>query len=314
MSRPWDLSIRTSVGHNDNVQLVPNITTFPVGGSKSANYFSLQVDGKYRFYQSNQWEAGVTLAATSLWYENKLQTITPPQWKFNDYNFGNYNPGVYTTYLFQAADMPASITASYDFYNENGHNNNLGALGLSSHNFHLSGSIRPLDNLQLTLSLLRGVDNFQVTFPDPALDDRDGVRTGIDLGARMWLDHGRHNVSVGLGYLDNKAKGSNFDYKGYNSKARFETGLLNPVWLAAEIDYANYKYNGFAAVQPWKLAFITPPGRTSQKITTTLVQAIWPVTPHWFVDAFYRHESYKSNMAQFAASVNIYGTGLSYRF
>ena len=304
-AKPWDLSIRGSLGHNDNVQLVPNVSTYPPGGSTSANYFSLQGNGAYRFYQSPTLVTGATLSFSSLWHEDKMQT---PDWNFSDYNFYNVNPGVYATYRFRLGNRPATLTGSYDYLTEDGHNEELHALGLTSHTLKIAGSVQLDRNFSISASLAHGRDSFEVEFPDPALDSRDANRTALDLGMRYWLGGGRHNLSAGIGYVNNNAKGRNFDYDGYNLRARFETGVLHPVWLAAEIKYGDRDYRGFTSF------FIPAPGRNYQKTTSTSLQALWPINRHWSADVFYKHDQYDSNQAEFEADANAFGTGLSYRF
>jgi hypothetical protein len=303
-ARPWDLSIRGSLGHNDNVQLVPDVTTYPAGGSTRASYFALQGSGAYRLYQTPTLVTGATLSFSSLWHEDKMQT---PGMKFSDYNFYNVNPGVYATYRFRLGYRPATLTGSYDYLKEDGHNEALHALGLTSHTLKLAGSVQLDSTLSLNASLAQGWDNFEVTFPDPALDNRDGSRTALDLGVRYWMSGGRHNLSAGIGYVNNNAKGRNFDYDGYNARFRFETAVLRPVWLAAEIRYGDRDYHGF-------IGFIPAPGRNAQRITTTSLQALWPIDRHWSADVFYKHDQIDSNQAEFEADANAFGAGLSYRF
>lgn len=305
-SRPWDLTVRASLGNNDNVNLVPDATTHPAGTGTSADYFALQAEGSYRFYQSGNVTAGAALSVSSLWYESKLES--PATWNISDYSFYALNPAVYLTYKLNVAGMPASVTGTYDYYREDGHNDNLHALGTTSHNVRVSGTLFPKSDLQVTASVRRGWDDFEVVFPNPALDSRDADRIAVDLGMRTWFANGLHNLSLGVGYMENDAKGSNFDYDGYNLRARFESGFLKPVWLAVELKTGDRDYGGFNA------AFIPAPGRTSQDVTTAEFQVLWPIDTHWRVDGFYRHENYASNQPQFEADVDVLGAGVTYRF
>ena len=291
--RPWDLSIRASIGRNDNVQLVPDSTSYV--GSTAANYFALQANGAYRFYQSGNLSAGASLSVSSLWNEDKQQTPTS---KFSDYNFYTLNPAVYITYKLNVGGMPASITGSYDLRREDGHSEDLAALGLTSHTLKVSGNLYPRQDLKLTATLTRGWDNFEVKFPTP---DRDADRLALDLGLRKSFSNGLHNISVGVGYIDNDAKGSNFAYDGYNTRLRFETGVLRPVWLAAEVKHGNLDYVG-GSVRP------------SQKVTISTVQALWPIDKNWRADVFYSREDYASNSSSFEADANVFGVGLTYIF
>ena len=303
-TRPWDLSIRASIGRNNNAGLVPTRTTFPVDGNKSAIYYAVQLDGGYRFYESRMLVAGTAVSVSDFRYENKQESDADS--KFSGYDFYVVNPSVYLTYKLSVGGMPASITGSFDLRKENAPHG-YDALGLTGKNVRIAGSLQARPNLQFTGSVVRGRDDYEIVFPNPALNDRDATRTVVDLGARLWLK-GIHNVTAGIGYIDNDAKGSNFKYHGSNQRLRFETGILRPVWLAAEIKHGKLDYRGF--VSP----FVLPPGRTVQKVSTYALQALWPVNRGWTVDFFFNHDKYDSNQPEFESAVKTYGAGVSYRF
>lgn len=300
--RPWDLSVRFAVGHNNNVQLVPDVTTFPADGKTAANYFLSQANGVYRFYNSDKVTSGLTLGVSSLWHEDKLQSVSQ-NWKFDDYDFYTFNPGIYSSYRHSLSGNPAALTFSYSYLKEDGHNEDLAALGLSSHNIVVAESIALNRDLVLTATLSLGWDDFEVRFPANPTMNRDGNRSGIDVGVRYWMGEGLHNVSANIGYINNDAKGADFKYDGYNLRLRFESGALQPVWLAAEVKYSDRDYNANA-----------PLGRDYQRITTTQLQALWPISPHWSADLYYKNDQYDSNLSNYETDANQYGVGISYKF
>jgi hypothetical protein len=301
---PWDLSIRASIGRNDNVGLVPEKTTFPVDGNRSAIYYAVQADGGYRFYESRKLVVGTAVSVSNLRYENKQES--DPESKFSGYDFYAVAPAVYITYKLSAGGMPGAITGSYDLRREIAPHG-YAALGMTSHNVKIAGSLQLRPDLQIVGSYARGWDNYEVVFPDPSLNDRDAKRGAINLGARLWL-RGIHNLTATIGYVDSDAKGSNFDHHGFNGKLRLETGMLRPVWLAAEVKRGELDYRGF--VSP----YVDPQGRTSQKVSTYALQALWPVNSHWNVEVFFNRDKYDSNQSEFRSAVKTYGAGAAYRF
>jgi hypothetical protein len=304
-ARPWDLSIRASLGHNDNVQLVPDATTFPTGpGARfDASYTALQLNGGYRFVNTATHTLGFAMSAEGLWYENTNQT---PVWEMSDYNISTANPALYGTWRFLALGRPASLTASYDFRWEEGQN--VHAIGLHGHTLKLDGGVFVQPNVRLSATYSLSDNDYGVTFPTPSLNSRDAIRNAIDLGMRVWFDNGLRNVSLGLFYVDNDAEGSNFAYDGGGLRGRFETQLVGPVWLALDMRYASNDYAGFTS------AFIPAPGRRYQDILATGARLLWPINRAWAADVFYTREGYDSNQPEFESDVHVYGAGMTYRF
>jgi len=292
--RTWDLTLRFSAGYNDNVQLVPDSTTYymfedePLG----SNFLVVQADAVYRFVQTASTESGLTLSLSSLWNEQVL----------NSYNFYTINPGIFTHVSHNLSGLPATFSLAYDWRRENGHTSNLHALGLSSHNLRMSENVWVNPNTELNTALSLGFDNFEVKFPLTPSMVRDASRSALDFSLRYWMDSGPHNVMVGFGFVNNDSDGADFSYGAKNMSLRLESGALNPVWLAAEFRLSNRDY------APVTLA------RTEQRISTTLLQLLWPIQHHWKADVFYKYERYDSNDPGFETDVTQYGVGMSYSF
>lgn len=233
MARPWDLSIRASLGRNDNVSLLPDVTTCSdtLSGAPcnaAASYFALQVNGGYRFVNTASHTVGFAISAAGLWYGDTQQTWN---WEMGDYNILSANPAIYGTWRFPVLGKPAALTASYDYRWEEGQN--VDAIGLQGHTLKLDGGIFVQPNVRLSATWSLSDNDYGVTFPaTPALNTRDAMRQALDLGMRVWFDGGQRNVSLGLFYADNDADGSNFDYDGGGFRGRFETRFVGPVWLA----------------------------------------------------------------------------------
>lgn len=299
--RPWDLSIRAFIGHNNNVQLVPD-TTFFTGGNESV-YTGVTIKGAYRIIEDREWTVGFTGQLEQLFY---LNNDAGGGGRINDYNLFTLTPGVFVVRRYELFGLPASTQASYQFRFEEG--KDVAAIGLESHTITTITAVMVQPDLQVTVTSVYGWDDFDVTFPAPGLNDRDADRRAISVAGKYWWDERRRNVSLTYTVAENDSEGQNFDYDSEGINARFETHVQGPLWMAIETGYRHGVYRGFIS------GFVPPPGRREQDAYHVGVQGIWVISRVVSVDAFYRFEQYDSNTSQFESTVHNAGGGITFRF
>jgi|GEM_PF-2044670 len=304
--RPWDLSIRTFFGYNDNVQVVPELPPFFIGDRDSA-YGGITVKGAYRFIQTDDWTVGASLVFDQLWYaEEQPKAFVATASDANDYDLSAVQPSLYVDYHFDVMGRKASVGMSYDYRWDDAP---IPATGIQAHTLTFRGSIYVLPQLQVSLSYAHGWDNFDVKWPGTtALNERDGERDVFSISAKYSFHGGLRSIKIGYTYYDNDSEGTNFRYDSNGLNVRFESHLIGPLWGAFGFSYSRGDYGGFTG------GGVPAPGRQHQESFVYNLQLIWVINRHWSVDFYYKHSDYRSNLSQFEAEVNNVGMGVTFKF
>ncbi|MCP5368690.1 MAG: hypothetical protein H6907_20265 [Hyphomicrobiales bacterium] len=300
--RSWDLSVRASAGHDNNPVLATDVTFYT--GHRDSNYYSAQIMGEWRFWQTMDWTAGVTGNVDVVRYtENKDPgQVNAP----DEYNLNAIDLGAYLRHHFKVMERPASVGAAYGFTSESWRTH-LGSLVTNEVTVDVAAS--PFQNVEVGASVDVAFNNYEVRFPAPMLNDRDSRSTRLGGFLRYWFRPGLTSLTLNAAYTNTDAQGSNFDYEGNSVGARLESQIFGPVWGAIEYseDWRDYE-NGFVA------AFIPSPGRTSMDIITVSMRVLWVIGPNLIADLYFTETEYDGNMPQFDTVREQYGIGLTYRF
>ena len=299
--RPWDLSIRTFFGYNDNVQVVPDDSFF--SGNSEDFSMGATLTGVYRPIQEDGFVVGLTLQATHLLH---LQNTHGGDGSSSDYDMTTAAPGVFVMFNYEVFDIPVTKTLTYTFRFEEGRD--IEAIGLESHAIGVNCALHLRPDFDLILAYVHGWDDYDVTFPDPELDDRDGQRDSISVTGKYTWDRGLRNVAVTYTFVHNDAEGRNFDYDSHGIRGRIESHLIASLWGALELGYSYGDYRGFVS------GFVPPPGRERQESLNVSLQLIYVVSEKWSVDFFYQFSQQMANTDQFESETHIVGGGVTFRF
>lgn len=302
-ARPWDLSTRAFIGHNDNVNLVPE-TTFFVGETDSL-YTGLTVDGEYRYQVNEQLTIRPRMRFDQLWHK-ETQPMTPgPNDDANEYDLTVLHPSVTAEYSFQLANRPSTFNAGYDFRSEDAP---ISAIGLKSHALRAKMATMVCPDLELSAGYAHAADDYSVTFPDPDLNDRDAKRNIVTAGGKYWSNQRLSSIGLTYQFTDSDSEGSNFQYFSNGIIGRVESQLIGPLFGALQMGYSHYDYDGFIS------GFIPAPGRKEQDIYANSLQLVWVLTRNLQIDVYWNHKEYEANISQFNANVDDLGLGIMARF
>jgi hypothetical protein len=310
--RPWDLSIRAFVGYNDNVPLVPYITSCHSSPpcDLQSFYGGFSINGNYRFIETEQWRAGVGLS-----FEQVIQghSIGPSccTTDAHDFNLTSLSPSVFGRYFFGFAFgrwiMPASAGMTYSYRRDWLPPAHSGVLWQAdSHTLQWDLSVDVIRQLKLGL-------NYSLSFLDfnPAvtLDARDATAHAVGLSGTYSFQGGLRTITLAYKYGTTNASSSNFDLQNSNGiKAQFKTRVYGPVWLVLDAGSTWEDYKGFTG------GGIPPPGRKWQRVEEYGPTLLYVLTEHITADLFYRYTGWVSNQRQFEAHRNNGGMGVTYKF
>lgn len=294
-ARNWDLSIRSTYGLNDNVQIAPE-STFYVGDN-TGRFFSLGAYGTYRFINSREWLVYFSGSLDQLWNNGHEDG--------SEYDQITVHPSINAAYRYSLAGIPSVARASFDHRYEYGE---VDAIGLNANTIRIGHDMMLAPDLVFSLDYSRGWEEFRVDFPMPNLDDRDATTMRYRAGISYRWNQGRQMISAGYSYLDNKAKGSNYEFDADIFDAEFKTHIEGPVWARLGMSRQDSDYNGFVS------GFIPAPGRTEQDTSNYSLQLMYLLDKSWTLDAFYTYQDLESNQAEFESDVTKYGIGVTYRF
>jgi hypothetical protein len=153
-----------------------------------------------------------------------------------------------------------------------------------------------------------GQDDFSVTFPSQALNDRDAHRNSVGGFARYWIRPRETSVTASYTHSKNDAGGSNFDYSGNAVSGQLESRIYGPLWGQINYSYDWRNYNGFVS------GFIAAPGREDQESSTLGVRLAYILAEHWIIDVYYNRSEQKADQTEFQSKRIRTGFGLTYRF
>jgi len=288
--------------------IAPNQSFFEGDGSSA--YIVAGVGGRLRLAEA----AGWTIAAAGglsrvTYFESGGAGAGPASAStddLRDYSTTVFTPSLAASRRLALAGRPARVAAEYAFRREVAR---IEGIGLGSHRLTASVGLDVTEKTEIAASASVSKEDFRVTFPDPALNDRDGERWG--LGAAATRKIGRRGALARGRYAFAKANvdGRNFEYAGHAVTAEAQAPLgATRLWLAVDgtVDWRNY--DGFQS------GFVPAPGRTDQTVYATRLRASHPAPLGFEATAFVQSFLYRSNSEQFEGSRFIGGAGLSYRF
>ena len=300
--RPWDLSVRLFLIHDDNVLLIPEATIFT--GDESAVGYGVSVDFEYRFIQKDDWVAGATLSFAQSGYSGSNPGVPFNHSDQNDFNLTTVTPGVYVRYLFDVKETPMSAGMSYAFRRDWRSKEAFTKV----HTLQWDVSVSPSPDLSITGFYSVAFESHDLKRLMPALDSRDGTRHVLGASGEYWFDRNRRAVSLGYQFIITDTDGANFEADAHAVTLGFKTQVYGPVWLALDAAFAFEDYkNGF-------ISFIPPPGRRRQDIIDFSATILWQMTQNVSLDVFYNYTRWNSNSPNFDAERHAVGAGVTYRF
>lgn len=303
-TRAWDLAVRAYVGTDSNVNLRADGDPFFVGATDSSEA-GLIIDGVYHFLNIAGWDLGGGMKLEKVWYpQEKNNALIPgPTDNANEYNLTAYTPSLFANRKFTAFDKPASVSIIYAYRDEDA---TLTGVGASQHTWTFKAGIMPQKGVSLGFDASRTWSNFDVQFPNMALDDRSGEYDRFGVTGTWWFGGPRRNVSLGVHWIENDAGGANFDYDGWEGSISFLSHIYKRLWAQASLTHASQDYDGF--VSP----FIPAPGRTEQTVDQYGLQLFYRVSPQVTADAYWNATNIDSDDPIFDGSKRKIGVGLTY--
>lgn len=306
----WSASLRGFGGFDTNVSLTPKDSfydaSFPPNTDnkdlEGASFLGAQIGGVYTLLNDGMTRVAVGGTASQTFFLGGRRDLAGDT--IRDYNLTVLSPQLTATRKITVLGRPGEIGASYTYRREGGP---IEAVGLDAHTIAANGAIAFTPAIRGGVDVSYTSNDFEVEFPDPELDDRDG--DSVALGA--FVEHALpHNGRIVLSYryVDNDANGMNFDYTSHNSSIRVEAPISQKLWVAVEAGKDWRDYDGFQST------FVPAPGRTRQGVFNLGAQAIWILTPKTNVDFFVQHSILDSNTEQFEANKTTVGMGITRKF
>ncbi|HKA33913.1 MAG TPA: hypothetical protein VKH64_11910 [Candidatus Binatia bacterium] len=307
--RPWDLSIRTFVGYNDNVPMVPYITGCQKDCEKQSFYGGVSISGNFRFLQTDRWLAGVGLNFDQVGYANHIGPGCCST-DGDDYNLTAVSPNMFARYFFglQVGDfqrvMPSSVGMTYSYRRD--WTRIVGPLI-----WHTAINTVQWDLAVDVLRQLRMGLNYSIAFSNlnrvQSFNSRDNTAYLVGLNGTYFFQGGLRSITLDYHLGATDARGNKFDIPFTNGlKGRFQTRVVGPLWLALDAGSNWDKYRGktFAGVG-------TRRWQRTEKYRSTL---LYSLTEHITADLFYEYTGWVANQREFEGNRNNGGAGVTYRF
>ena len=301
----WSVIARVFAGYDSNVPQVGDADPYFTGRTHSLlGGISVNATWSRRF--ADGWSAGLAARMDATGVTGRQSPYIPGS---NDhpssYSLFAIAPSVFAERDFVLAGMPASAGASYDFRYETAE---VHAAGMTQNGVSTWFSIEPVPLLDVKVAWSRQWHDFEVEFPDPSLDDRDGVHDRISIAFRRELPGPSRHIGFGYAWSRENANGSNFDYTAHAVSAEFATLVTGPFHarLRGSVEWRDY--GGFVS------GFITPPGRTEMTVSEIEVTGLWVINADWMADAsvkFIRHDANDPVFSQDRVTV---GVGLTRKY
>jgi hypothetical protein len=307
-ARPWDLSVRAFVGYNDNVPLVPYVSSCSKDCAKQSFYGGLSISGNYRLIQNEQWLAGVGLNFDEVAYSHNIGSAcctTDGQ----DYNLTAVSPNAFARYFFGLRlggprIMPSSVGMLYSYRRDW-----LQIVGpliwhTSIHTLRWDVAVDVLRQLRMGIDYTVGFSDLNAA---QSFNSRDTISYSVGVNGTYFFQGGLRSITLDYRLGTTDARGSKFDIPFTNGlKGRFQTRVIGPLWLALDVGWIWDRYRGktFAGIG-------TRRWQQTERYRPTL---LYSLTEHITADLFYEYTGWLANQRAFAASRNNGGAGVTYRF
>lgn len=283
--RTWAFWVRTFVGYNDNVQLVPDAGVIAAG--QESGYFGVSAQGSYGFFNNGNFNAGTAIRFDQTFHFEGSGGVNAP----DNFDLTVVEPALYLNY--RNDDWYGRATYSYRWEDAD-----TTAIGLSSHNLGLMIGKELNACFYTELAWTHGWDDFDA--PGVGVTERDGERDRVSLSLIRKADSYAPRMILRYSYLNNDADGSNFRYDGHELMFRVEVPLAENLALSAEVSYAEFDYSTGA--------------RSEQDIFGAQLQLVYLIDESWSADFYYQFLDIDSDATFFTGDRNNVGMGLRYHF
>ena len=283
--RDWNFWVRTFVGYNDNVQLVPDGVFF--SADQESGYVGLSAQGSYRLLNNGNINAGAAFRFDQTFHFESSRGAAAP----DNFDLTVFEPLLYLNYT--SDSWYGRLTYSYRWEDAKST-----LLGVSSHNIGLMIGTEINPCLRGELSWTHGWDDFHTRGAGVA--ERDGERDKVSLSLIHQAADNAPRFILRYSYLDNDADGSNFRYDGYELAFRVETPLTNDLGVVAQVSYTDIDYS--------------TGGRNEQELLRAGVRFVYVIDQNWSADVYYDYLDIDSDSTFFRGSQNNVGVGLRYDF
>lgn len=283
--RAWNFWVRTFVGYNDNVQLVPDAGVIPA--DQESGYFGLSAQGSYDFFSQGNFSAGAALRLDQTYHFDSSGGATAA----NNFDLTVVEPALYLNY--RNDDWFARVTYSYRWEDAD-----TTAIGLSSHNLGVKVGTELNDCLHAEFAWTHGWDDYDT--PGVGVAERNGERDRISFSLIRPADSYAPRMILRYSYLNNDADGSNFRYDGHELMFRVEMPLTEKIAVAAQVSYAELDYSTGV--------------RSEQDVLGAQLQVVYQIDDNWSADFYYSYLDLDSDATFFRGARNNVGMGLRYNF
>jgi hypothetical protein len=303
---PFRGYVRAFTGSDNNVPLVAEQSSFT--GAKSSPFLGATAQGSWTWVHPGGWNAGVMGSLEHIRYSKGFEPGTTNAPK--EYNLTVVNPELFAYRTMTAFGRPTRLEASYDFRSESfpGENED----GSGHHRFIFKGQSFPMPGLAVRLGYRFVLYDYNVDFPDPELNNRDGVFQRIDAEGSYNVPKLRGHVSVTYQRSSADADGRNFDYKGNAFKVRVDNKLAPNVWTDISALKDMRTYDGFVTADPY--SYLSAATRKAVDILKGQGKLMWRFAPNWVADVNIKTTKIDAESSWFRAKRTIGGAGITYSF
>lgn len=301
----WQFLARFFAGYDSNLLQVGDADPFFTGRTDSF-VGGLSLNGSWTRQFDNGWRAGLAARMDATRPTAEQSPYIPG---LNDdptaYSLFAISPSVFVERDFAIAGMPVTAGASWDFRYETAAVN---AAGMTQHGVSVWFETMPAPFVSIRTEYSRHWHDFEVVFPTPSLDDRDGVHDRIAVTLKRELPALSGHVAFGYAFSREDANGSNFDYSSHQLNAEFATRVAGPFHarLRGSVEWRDYK--GFVS------GFITPPGRTGMTISELELTGVWVIDDNWLADVGVTLTGHDANDPVFSKDRWTFGAGMTRKF
>jgi len=286
-----------SVGHDDNVLLVPDLPPFfPPGAEKASFYTAVSFNGTYAVPVGPDTVIGITGEISGVrYFKDQSPAFVPLANAPSDYSRFVLQPRLFLSHVIDMGDGgKLRLTPSYSFRHEGGAD--VAAIGLDSHQLRFDASYAPTARSTISGHILWADNDFDVTFPLAPTSNRDGDYTEAGVAWRIKPVPSRA-LTVGAMLQDNNSTGTDYEFDGYKVYAEFETHLGRAFFGTFGLSYSDRDYTtGFNYLVPAPLAV----PRTDQQVLGLTASILKPLDHRHALQAVVTHDSYMSNSASFS--------------
>jgi hypothetical protein len=213
----WSLWIRSYVGHNDNVQFIPD--TAVIAADNESFYLGLTLEGSYKLYSSGNWSASAALRVDQTFHFDSSGGAAAP----DNFDLAVFQPALALNYT--NGDWYGRASYSYRWEDAS-----TPTIGVDSHIIGLMAGRKWSECLHSELAWTHGWEDYHSITGAKRDGDRDRVslsliHPGSDSTPRMILRYT---------YTHNDADSRFFTYSGHELLFRSEHALSDRLGLALE--------------------------------------------------------------------------------